>query len=135
MRNPESNKRWQNEKGSVSIEFLGILPFYFMLFLLLWQVVASGYAVFTAKTAVNNAAKTYAATNKIDQAEKSAKETLGSSNVITYKDLVPTDLGNGKFKLILYTNHSLTFIPKQWREKASLELEQEAIGKVLVPVP
>jgi hypothetical protein len=43
------------------------------------------------------------------------------------------DLGNGKFKLVLYTEHSLTFIPKQWREKASLELELEAIGKVLVP--
>ncbi|EIJ79839.1 hypothetical protein PB1_05722 [Bacillus methanolicus PB1] len=129
------NQKANNETGSVSIEFLGILPFYFMFFLLLWQVVASGYAVFTAKTAVNNAAKTYAATNKIDQAEKSAKETLGSSNVIKYKDLVPTDLGNGKFKLVLYTDHSLTFIPKQWKEKASLELEQEAIGKVLVPKP
>ncbi|AIE58784.1 TadE/TadG family type IV pilus assembly protein [Bacillus methanolicus] len=129
------NKEINNEKGSVSIEFLGILPFYFMFFLLLWQVVASGYAVFTAKTAVNNAAKTYAATNQLSQAIDSAKETLGSSNVITYKDLVPTDLGNGKFKLVLYTEHSLTFIPKQWREKASLELEQEAIGKVLVPVP
>jgi hypothetical protein len=50
------------------------------------QVVASGYAVFTAKTAVNNAAKTYAATNQLSEAIDSAKETLGSSNVIKYKD-------------------------------------------------
>ena len=35
----------RNERGSLSIEFLGILPFYFLFFLLLWQVVASGYAV------------------------------------------------------------------------------------------
>ena len=29
----------RNERGSLSIEFLGILPFYFLFFLLLWQVV------------------------------------------------------------------------------------------------
>ena len=126
-------KKWLGEKGAVSIEFLGILPFFFMFFLLLWQVVASGYAVFTAKTAVNNAAKTYAATKQMDKAINSAKDTIGSSDVVTYKNLVPKSLGNGKFKLILYTNHPLTFVPKQWREKSSLDLEQEAIGKVLVP--
>lgn len=126
-------KHWRNEKGSISIEFLGILPFYFMFFLLLWQVVASGYAVFTAKTAVNNAAKTYAATDQISEAIISAKETLGSSDVISYKNLVHTSTEDGKFKLVLHTNHSLSFIPKQWREKTSLELEQEAFGKVLVP--
>ncbi|WP_257985967.1 pilus assembly protein [Bacillus sp. M6-12] len=117
----------------MSIEFLGILPFYFMFFLLLWQVVASGYAVFTAKTAVNNAAKTFAATNELTEAIDSAQETLGNSEVISYKNLVTTDLGNGKFKIVLYTDHSLTFIPDQWRKKASLELEQEAIGKVMAP--
>ncbi|PLS15389.1 hypothetical protein CVD28_24005 [Bacillus sp. M6-12] len=126
-------RRLRNEKGSVSIEFLGILPFYFMFFLLLWQVVASGYAVFTAKTAVNNAAKTFAATNELTEAIDSAQETLGNSEVISYKNLVTTDLGNGKFKIVLYTDHSLTFIPDQWRKKASLELEQEAIGKVMAP--
>lgn len=123
----------QNEKGSVSIEFLGILPFYFMFFLLLWQVVATGYAVFTAKTAVNNAAKTYAETYNLYEAIDTAKETLGTSNVISYKDIQRYNLGSGKFKLVLYTDHSLTFIPKQWKNSATLELEQEAIGKVLIP--
>ncbi|RFU67769.1 pilus assembly protein [Peribacillus saganii] len=133
MRSKASKRRLRNEKGSVSLEFLGILPFYFMFFLLLWQVVASGYAVFTAKTAVNNAAKTFAATNELNEAIISAQETLGSSEIISYKNLVPSDLGNGKFKIILYTEHSLTFVPEQWRKKASLELEQEAIGKVMAP--
>ncbi|HHY71921.1 MAG TPA: pilus assembly protein [Bacillus bacterium] len=126
-------KPMQNEKGSVSIEFLGILPFYFMFFLLLWQVVATGYAVFTAKTAVNNAAKTYAETYNLYEAIDTAKETLGTSGVISYKDIQRYNLGSGKFKLVLYTDHSLTFIPKQWRNSATLELEQEAIGKVLIP--
>lgn len=128
-----AKKCWQNEKGSISIEFLGILPFFFMFFLLLWQVVASGYAVFTAKTAVNNAAKVYAASNNTAEAVLEAKETLGHSDVIRYKSLVPVSLGNGKFKLVLHTEHLLTFVPDQWKEKASLDLEQEAVGKVLVP--
>ncbi|WP_458415050.1 pilus assembly protein [Schinkia sp. CFF1] len=126
-------RHFSNEKGAVSIEFLGILPFYFLLFLLLWQVVASGYAVFTAKTAVNNAAKTYAVTYDIVEAMNTAKDTLGSSNVITYKDIVGQNLGGGKFKLVLTTDHPLSFVPSQWRPQATLELKQEAIGRVLTP--
>ena len=50
----------KDEKGSLSIEFLGILPLYFLLFLLLWQVVASGYAVISLKAAASDAAQVYA---------------------------------------------------------------------------
>ncbi len=123
----------QNEKGAISIEFLGILPFFFMFFLLLWQVVGTGYAVFTAKTAVNDAAKTYASTNDISKAEEAAKAVIGGSNVIEFKSMPePVSMGDGEFKLVLYTNHFLTFIPEKWRKQASLEIEQEAFGKVLV---
>ncbi|MBM4763253.1 pilus assembly protein [Bacillus sp. B15-48] len=122
----------KNEKGAISIEFLGILPFFFMFFLLLWQVVGTGYAVFTAKTAVNDAAKAYGASDNINEAINAAKDTLGSSNVIEYKNLVPQSLGNGHFKLVLYTDHYLTFVPEKWRQNLPLKLEQEAYGKVLI---
>jgi hypothetical protein len=123
-----------NEKGAITFEFLGILPFFFMFFLLLWQVVASGYAVFTAKTAVNNAAKTFAATNDINEAEQVAIETIGTSSVISYKNMQVVFLdGQGKFEMRLSTDHPLVFVPSPWKSKASLALDQEAIGKVMVP--
>lgn len=123
-----------NEKGAITFEFLGILPFFFMFFLLLWQVVASGYAVFTAKTAVNNAAKTFAATNDINEAEQVAIETIGTSSVINYENMQVTFLdGQGKFEMKLSAKHSLVFVPSPWKNAASLDFNQEAIGKVLVP--
>nr|WP_295974881.1 pilus assembly protein [uncultured Bacillus sp.] len=133
MKKKASLPSLQNEKGSISIEFLGILPFFFLFFLLLWQVVGTGYAVFTAKTAVNDAAKTFAATDDLNQAIGVAKDTLGNSSVIKYKDLAVTEYnGNGHFKLILHTDHYINFIPERWRMKATLDLEQEAYGKVLL---
>ncbi|MBP3039333.1 pilus assembly protein [Bacillaceae bacterium Marseille-Q3522] len=131
-RNRYFHKFWKNEKGSASIEFLGLLPFYFLFFLLLWQVVASGYAVFSAKTAVNEAAKTFASTNSVYDAEDVAKESLGNSTVITFKklEIIAID-SNGKFRAKLYTDHPLVFIPNQWKAQTSLPLEQEAVGTVL----
>jgi hypothetical protein len=123
---------WKEEKGAISIEFLGILPFFFMFFLLLWQVVGTGYAVFTAKTAVNDAAKTYAATDNIDQAIHKVQETIGDSNVLEYKSLDQQSLGNGHFKLVLQTDHYLTFVPDKWRRSMPFEFEMEAYGKVLM---
>lgn len=134
MKKKDSCPIWQNEKGAISIEFLGILPFFFMFFLLLWQVVGTGYAVFTAKTAVNDAAKVFAATDDTTAAIQAAKDTLGSSNVIKYNQLiVPEYSANGDFKMILYTDHYLTFVPPKWREAAAIDFKQEAYGKVLVP--
>ncbi|MFE8703878.1 pilus assembly protein [Cytobacillus sp. FJAT-54145] len=123
----------QNEKGAISIEFLGILPFFFLFFLLLWQVVGTGYAVFTAKIAVSDAAKTFAVTNSTIKAIETAKETIGSSTVLKYKDLqIPEySVTSGKFKIVLYAEHSVNFIPEKWRDYATLELEQEVHGKVL----
>jgi hypothetical protein len=123
-----------NERGAITFEFLGILPFFFMFFLLLWQVVASGYAVFTAKSAVNNAAKTFAATNDINEAEQVAIQTIGTSSVISYKNMQVVFLdGQGKFEMRLSADHPLVFVPSPWKSKASLALDQEAIGKVMVP--
>lgn len=123
--------RWQNEEGAISFEFLGILPFFFLFFLLLWQVVGTGYAVFTAKTAANDAAKTYAATNNLQEAIQTAQQSIGSSSVLTFKNLIPEGSGNGDFKLVLYTEHTLSFVPEMWRQQATFELEEEAYGKVL----
>ncbi|WP_108672185.1 hypothetical protein [Peribacillus acanthi] len=125
-------KPFKNENGSVSLEFLGILPFYFMFFLLLWQVVASGYAVLSAKTALNDAAKTFASTNDAGEAELIAKEAMGSSSVIQYENLSVSTSTDGKFMMTLESEHFLIFVPQQWKEKTSVSLSMDAVGRVLV---
>ncbi|MBD8071136.1 pilus assembly protein [Bacillus sp. PS06] len=124
--------RFNNEKGAVSIEFLGILPFFFLFFLLLWQVVGTGYAVFSAKTAVNDAAKVYASTGSYYEASEAAKNSIGNSSVVKYKRIeIPSTASNGKFRIELYSDHIFTFVPDKWKNRASIEFKQEAHGRLL----
>ncbi|MEI5907460.1 pilus assembly protein [Bacillus spongiae] len=125
-------KKIKNEKGALTFEFLGILPFFFMFFLLLWQVVASGYAIYTVKTAVNEGAKSYSATKDVLEAENTVKKAIGTSNVITYDEMSIIPDVNGKFELIVKVEHPLVFIPKQWKDETALTFDQSVVGQVLV---
>ncbi|UOQ83623.1 pilus assembly protein [Gracilibacillus salinarum] len=125
-------KQLKNEKGALSIEFLGILPFFFMFFLLLWQVVASGYALHTVKMATNAGAKTYAATTDIDEAKDTITEAIGSSSVIDYQSMNVVPLNNGKFELNLEVSHSLIFVPDEWKPSTSITLDEKVVSQVLV---
>jgi hypothetical protein len=125
--------RVRNEDGALTFEFLGIVPLFFMFFLLLWQVVASGYAVYTLKMAVNEGAKTYSATKSYAEAETRVLEALGSSSVIQYSGMSITNLdGSGKFELEVKANHFLIFVPSQWKDDTALSFDDSAVSKVLV---
>ncbi|HLR07655.1 MAG TPA: TadE/TadG family type IV pilus assembly protein [Bacillota bacterium] len=126
-------KKFKNEKGALSIEFLGILPFFFMFFLLLWQVIASGYALHTVKTAANEGATTYAATTDIEEARNTITKAIGNSSVIDYQGMEVVMLDNsGQFELNLYVSHSLIFVPDQWKPSTSITLDESVVSQVLV---
>ncbi|MFC4388029.1 pilus assembly protein [Gracilibacillus marinus] len=123
----------KNEKGALSIEFLGILPFFFLFFLLLWQVVASGYAIHTVKTATNAGAKTFAATTDIYEAEDTVKQAIGDTSVVDYENMQVVMLdSNGKFELNVKVRHSLIFVPTQWKPSTSITLDESIVSQVLV---
>lgn len=125
-------KKLKNEKGALSIEFLGILPFFFLFFLLLWQVVASGYALHNIKMAANEGAKTYAATTDIYEARDTVTEALSGSSVVSYQGMNVVPLGSGKFELNLQVNHSLVFVPTQWQPSTSITVDESVVSQVLV---
>lgn len=126
-------KKLENEKGALTIEFLGILPFFFMFFLLLWQVIATGYALHTVKLAASEGAKTYAATTNIYDAKDTITESLGNSSIIDYEDMQVVMLNtNGKFELKLSVSHSLIFIPDQWKPSTAIILDEKVVSQVLV---
>ncbi|MFB4169302.1 TadE/TadG family type IV pilus assembly protein [Virgibacillus sp. JSM 102003] len=126
-------KKLKNERGSLSIEFLGILPFFFMFFLVLWQVVASGYALHTVKTAASEGAKTYAATTDIDEAKDTITQAIGNSSVVDYQGLEVEFLNSsGKFELDLEVSHSIIFVPDQWKPSTSITFDESVVSQVLV---
>jgi len=126
-------KAVRNEKGALSIEFLGILPFYFLFFLLLWQVVASGYAVLSLKSAANDAASVYALTENANEAQSAMLQSVGGSSLLTGTSISITPQGNGTFTLTVSAQHPLVFVPAEWKKQTAVSLNSKASGKVFVP--
>lgn len=121
-----------NEKGSMSIEFLGVLPFYFLFFLLLWQVVASGYAVLSLKSAANDGAQVYALSGNYTDAVDAVNESIGSSSLINDVAVSVPSAGNGLFELNITAQHPLVFIPEKWKSTMSVPISSKVAGKVML---
>lgn len=125
-------KTIRNERGSMSIEFLGILPFYFLFFLLLWQVVASGYAVISLKSAANDGAQVYALTKDPTKASEAVEKSIGNSSLITNPHVTVTSGGDGLFDLKISAKHPLVFIPEKWKSTMSVSIDSKVAGKVML---
>jgi hypothetical protein len=125
-------KTIRNERGSMSIEFIGILPFYFLFFLLLWQVVASGYAVLSLKSAANDGAQVYALTGSEIQAREAVNESIGNSSLLTNATVTVSSGGDGLFDLKISARHPLVFIPEKWKSTMSVAIDSKAAGKVML---
>lgn len=125
----------KNERGSLSIEFLGILPFYFLFFLLLWQVVASGYAVIHLKSVASDAAKVYAVSEDYYETKDLIDKAIGNSELLKNHTFeIRKDIYNpALFVITIEANHSLVFLPGDFKQKVPIKLDSKATGKVLVP--
>lgn len=124
-------KRIQEEKGSATLEFLMVMPYYLFFFLILWQAVASGLTILQAQSAVNEAAKIYAITESEYEAREAAKDAIGFSDIMTFEDFdIPVQSGK-EFVAEVKLKHGLVFVPKEWRKVASVPLTHTATGRVL----
>ena len=112
-------KRLNNEKGSASIEFLGMVPLLLLLFVMLWQFLVVGYALIVTQSAVNEGAKVYAVTE--DPLEASAKarhimDKVGRSIRQTVPLTVNYSGGSPDFTAVLQTEVELVFLPADMRK-------------------
>lgn len=135
--------RWsralQNEKGSVTVEFIGILPFVFLILLILWQFLTGVYAVIIAQSAANEAAKVYSITGNSSEARKAAREIVNSAGGgISYDGTNSriTSEGPNYFVASIGVNLDLFFIPdfiKQNMEEKDrvISLSRELRGRVV----
>lgn len=125
----------QNEKGSLSIEFLGILPFYFLFFLLLWQVVASGYAVFNLKAVTSDAAQVYAMSGDYYETKEVIDQSLSGDELLkNHSFMIQTNpLHPELFEVKITASHPLVFLPESIKNKTLFTIDSKVTGKVLVP--
>jgi hypothetical protein len=127
----QMKKRIQEEKGSFTLEFLMVLPYYLFFLLIIWQAVASGITIMQAQSAVNEAAKVYSVTGNDVEAEKVAEEVIGNSDIMDFEEFTIPPHSGKEFVAEVKLKHGLVFIPKEWRSKASVELTHSATGRVI----
>ncbi len=123
------------ERGSLSIEFLGILPLYFFLFLLLWQVVASGYAVISLKATASDAAQVYAVSEDYNETKEVIDQSLAGSSILQNHQFVVQNVAGSAdlFEIKITASHPLVFLPDSMADQALITIDSKATGKVLVP--
>ncbi|PYF07647.1 hypothetical protein [Ureibacillus chungkukjangi] len=128
-------ERLKDERGSLSIEFLGILPLYFLLFLLLWQVVASGYAVISLKAVASDAAQVYAVSEDYYETKEVIDQSIGGSSLLRNHYFVIQNVSGSAdlFEIKITASHPLVFLPDSFANRASISIDSKATGKVLVP--
>lgn len=123
-------KRIQEEKGSFTLEFLMVMPYYLFFMLLLWQAVASGITIMQAQSAVNEGAKIYSMTKSESEAREVVRDMIGHSDIMSYENFDVSPAGK-EFVAEVKLKHGLVFVPKEWRNKASVQLTHSATGRVI----
>ncbi len=123
----------KNEKGSATIEFLGMLPFVAIVMVLVWQMVVSVHSVIIAQSAANEAAKVYSITENGTEAANAAQKIVSAGGTyLTYEGT--TGLNERNFTAKVNVRIALVFLPKKWfadHRTPSLSFSSAASGKVI----
>ena len=125
----------RDEKGSMTIEFLAVLPLVFLILMVCWQFLIGVYAVITAQSAANEAAKVYAITRDSGEALAAAETVVAAAGGgIGY---VSGFISNGNyFTAEVKVAVDLIFIPSLMRDNMAPEdrvitFHREMTGRVI----
>lgn len=122
----------KNNKGSISLEFIGVLPFFFLFMLLVFQGFVMGYALITAQSAVNEAAKVYSEGDTLTESREAAQKIVGNSSYLTLNSLsIPSQDSDGDFIVNANVSIDLMFIPDKWKSVSSITFNQSASSRVM----
>lgn len=117
-------RRINDERGSASIEFLGMVPYVFLMMVMLWQVVVGAYAFIAVQSAANEAAKVYSITNdKIEAQNAGAKLVSTLQHVVIQENLIEDHSDGRRFRAKISIHLSLVFLP------------DEFMGMTIPPIP
>src|SRR5699024_204669 len=127
------NKKFsfKNEDGSLSIEFMGLLPFVLILFLVLWQLIGTGSSLLMAQKAISESAKVYSITEDRGEAENAVREIIGDSSSLDYSQFNIVEEGDGYFRVKFIGNYKAVFLPLEWQEKYAFEVPHQSYSRVI----
>lgn len=118
-----------NEKGSLSIEFIGILPFVIVIFAVFWQLIGTGSSLLIAQKAINESAKVYSITKEPIEAKEIVDEIIGSNTLLDYSNFNVEEDREGYFKVKFTGHHKIIFLPEKWRRTFSIP--QQSFSRVI----
>jgi hypothetical protein len=131
-------KKWKvplDEKGSATIEFLGMVPLVFILLLIMWQMIVSIHGFVIVQSAANEAAKVYAVTKNPYEAEVAAQDILtAGSGYLVFKGAPVEDSNpDPKFTTRVNADIQLVFLPKKLFSglTPSISVSSKASGRVI----
>lgn len=115
-------KKFFNQRGSVTVELIGILPLVFLILMICWQFLVGVYAVITAQSAANEAAKVYAITRDNVEAMNAAENVVSAAGGgISYQNGAIHANGDGYFTAEIDVAVDLVFIPSPIRDNLDPE--------------
>jgi Flp pilus assembly protein TadG len=126
-------EKLKNEKGSSTIEFLGILPLILLVVMIAWQLIVSVQAVVVAQSAVNEAAKVYSITENSSEASQAARNIVDAGgSYLTFNGA--SGMTQKDFTANVSVSIDLVFLPKKimpGNATPSISYTSKATGKVI----
>lgn len=107
-------KKINNEEGSATIEFLGMVPLVLLIAMILWQFLVAGYAVIVTQSALNEAAKTYSVTANEGEARAAAQDLINKAGGnLELRHVNPIPGAGNDFTMQIAVYFRVEFIPKK----------------------
>ncbi|TFD99387.1 MULTISPECIES: TadE family protein [Jeotgalibacillus] len=121
-----------DERGSMTIEFLGMIPLVFIVIMIAWQFIAGAHAVILAESAANEAAKVYSVTAEASEASAAAEQIVSAGGQHVGFAGAPIS-GTDQFSAAVSVDIALVFLPAKLfpNGKPTFTYTADTSGKVI----
>lgn len=114
-----------------------MIPYVFLLMVLLWQLVVGAYALITAQSAANEMAKVFSVTEDEAEAKRAAREIINATgNSIKYNSRHSTisspHSSTGSFTANVRVDLELVFLPDRFfPNPLRIPIDQKSVSRVI----
>ncbi|WP_167578720.1 TadE family protein [Jeotgalibacillus proteolyticus] len=128
----KQKKHVLDERGSATIEFIGIVPLVFFVLLFVWQLIAGAHGLILAHSAVNEAAKVYSVTAEAGEASQAAESIIQAGGSHVSFGGAPIS-GTDQFTASVTIRIDMVFLPSAFFPggKPTVSYTADTTGKVI----
>ncbi|WP_067724815.1 TadE family protein [Oceanobacillus damuensis] len=124
-------KKLNNEEGSATIEFLGIVPLALILLMTLIQFIVAIHGILVTQSAVNEYANVYSVTKDYSEAQEAANRILSSTgDYLQLNSIVNPSPGAKEFEAQVKVDINFIFLSNYF-PNLSVPYSAEAYGRVI----